>query len=233
MAKEMDDSQAFLFYADKFYSGTADMLPETVGIYIRLLSKLWNMPDGLPNDLKKLARLSLVSERKFNQCWHNDMLSEKFFENSNGTLLNERLEIIREKRLRKSIVARESAEKRWTKTDANAMQTHSERNANGMHISKDKISKENKENTKRKDFVPPTWNEVANYIWNKVVSEGKKPDKNKIKTVAESLVDFYQSKGWIVGKVKMKDWKAATNNWIRDKDVLAEPTQERKFLGEE
>ena len=184
MAKEMDDSQAFLFYADKFYSGTADMLPETVGIYIRLLSKLWNMPDGLPKDLKKLARLSLVSERKFNQCWNNDMLSEKFFENSNGMLLNERLEIIREKRLRKSIVARESAEKRWTKTDANAMQTHSERNANGMHISKDKISNENKENTKRKDFVPPTWNEVANYIWNKVVSEGKKPDKNKIKTVA-------------------------------------------------
>ena len=139
----MDDSQAFLFYADKFYSGTADMLPETVGIYIRLLSKLWNMPEGLPNDLKKLARLSLVSERKFNQCWNNDMLSEKFFENSNGMLLNERLEIIREKRLRKSIVARESAEKRWTKTDANAMQTHSERNANGMHISKDKISKVN------------------------------------------------------------------------------------------
>lgn len=233
MAKEMDDSQAFLFYADKFYSGTADMLPETVGIYIRLLSKLWNMPEGLPKDVKKLARLSLVSERKFNQCWNNDMLSEKFFENPNGMLLNERLEIIREKRLRKSITARESAEKRWTKNDANAMQTHSERNANGMHISKDKISKENKENTKRKDFVPPTWNEVANYIWNKVVNDGKTPDKNKIKTVAESLVDFYQSKGWMVGKVKMKDWKAATNNWIRDKDVLAEPKQGRKFLGEE
>lgn len=233
MAKEMDDSQAFLFYADKFYSGTADMLPETVGIYIRLLSKLWNMPEGLPNDLKKLARISLVSERKFNQCWYNDMLSEKFFENSVGTLQNERLEIIREKRLRKSIVARESAEKRWTKTDANAMQTHSERNANGMHISKDKISKENKENTKRKDFVPPTWNEVANYILKKVTTDGKTPDRNKIKTQAESFVDFYQSKGWVVGKNKMIDWEAATRNWIKDKDIFAEVMQERKFLGED
>ena len=102
-----------------------------------------------------------------------------------------------------------------------------------MDIDKDKDKDMVKETETLKTFKPPTWNEVANYIWNKVVSEGKKPDKNKIKTVAESLVDFYQSKGWIVGKVKMKDWKAATNNWIRDKDVLAEPTQERKFLGEE
>ena len=102
-----------------------------------------------------------------------------------------------------------------------------------MDIDKDKDKYMVKETATLKTFKPPTWNEVANYIWNKVVSEGKKPDKNKIKTVAESLVDFYQSKGWIVGKVKMKDWKAATNNWIRDKDVLAEPTQERKFLGEE
>lgn len=102
-----------------------------------------------------------------------------------------------------------------------------------MDIDKDKDKDMVKETATLKTFKPPTWNEVANYIWNKVVSEGKKPDKNKIKTVAESLVDFYQSKGWVVGKVKMKDWKAATNNWIRDKDVLAEVIQERKFLGEE
>lgn len=102
-----------------------------------------------------------------------------------------------------------------------------------MDIDKDKDKDMVKETATLKTFKPPTWNEVANYIWNKVVSEGKKPDKNKIKTVAESLVDFYQSKGWIVGKVKMKDWRAATNNWIRDKDVLAETIHERKFLGEE
>jgi len=102
-----------------------------------------------------------------------------------------------------------------------------------MDIDKDKDKDMVKETATLKTFKPPTWNEVANYIWNKVVSEGKKPDKNKIKTVAESLVDFYQSKGWVVGKVKMKDWQAATNNWIRDKDVLAEVMQERKFLGEE
>jgi hypothetical protein len=29
----------------------------------------------------------------------------------------------------------------------------------------------------------------------------------------ESFFDFYQSKGWYVGKNKMKDWKAAVRNW--------------------
>jgi hypothetical protein len=32
---------------------------------------------------------------------------------------------------------------------------------------------------------------------------------------AQRFVDFYESKGWMVGKSKMKDWKAAYRNWNR------------------
>lgn len=32
---------------------------------------------------------------------------------------------------------------------------------------------------------------------------------------AKSFYDFYESKNWMVGKTKMKDWKAAARNWIR------------------
>jgi len=32
---------------------------------------------------------------------------------------------------------------------------------------------------------------------------------------AEAFIDFYESKGWMVGKNKMKDWKAAVRNWER------------------
>tara|TARA_R110002020_G_scaffold212120_1_gene418533 strand:+ start:1010 stop:1633 length:624 start_codon:yes stop_codon:yes gene_type:complete len=40
--------------------------------------------------------------------------------------------------------------------------------------------------------------------------------KNKID--AEAFYDFYESKGWMVGRSKMKDWKAAVRNWEkRDK----------------
>lgn len=51
-------------------------------------------------------------------------------------------------------------------------------------------------------FVPPTVDEVNAYI------------KAKGYTVdAQRFVNFYESKGWVVGKAKMKDWKAAVRNW--------------------
>lgn len=53
-------------------------------------------------------------------------------------------------------------------------------------------------------FKKPTTSEVAAYA----ASLGF--DLN-----AESFVDFYESKGWVVGKSPMKDWKAAVRNWRR------------------
>ena len=32
---------------------------------------------------------------------------------------------------------------------------------------------------------------------------------------ASTFIDFYTSKGWMVGKNKMKDWKAAVRTWER------------------
>ena len=59
-----------------------------------------------------------------------------------------------------------------------------------------------KENTKRKNFIPPTVDEVKEYI----DSVGSQVD-------AESFVAFYESKGWMVGKNKMRSWKAAIVTW--------------------
>ena len=33
---------------------------------------------------------------------------------------------------------------------------------------------------------------------------------------ADIFFDHFESKGWFVGKSKMKCWKAATRNWIRN-----------------
>ena len=51
-------------------------------------------------------------------------------------------------------------------------------------------------------FIPPTIDEVDAYC---------KERKNGINP--ETFYDFYQSKGWMVGKDKMKDWKAAVRTW--------------------
>ena len=51
-------------------------------------------------------------------------------------------------------------------------------------------------------FVPPTVQDVEAYIREK----GYNVD-------ARRFVDFYESKGWMVGKNRMKDWRAAVRTW--------------------
>ena len=54
-------------------------------------------------------------------------------------------------------------------------------------------------------FTPPTVEEVADYCLER---------RNGIS--AQRFVDFYTSKGWMVGKTKMKDWKASVRTWEQD-----------------
>ena len=58
--------------------------------------------------------------------------------------------------------------------------------------------------TKAKRFIPPTVDEVAAYCQER--GNSLDPD---------AFVDFYASKGWMVGKNLMKDWKAAVRTWER------------------
>lgn len=60
-----------------------------------------------------------------------------------------------------------------------------------------------KEPSKR--FAPPTQNQVFEYMQERDFAHRKE---------SESFVNFYESKGWMVGRSKMKDWKAAVRNWI-------------------
>ena len=64
---------------------------------------------------------------------------------------------------------------------------------------------------KRKKFIPPSLGEVSEYI----KSKGYSID-------ASAFIDFYKSKGWMVGRNKMKDWKASVRTWVnRDKPPKA------------
>ena len=54
-------------------------------------------------------------------------------------------------------------------------------------------------------FDPPTVEQVREYC----KERGNYVD-------ADRFVDFYSAKGWMVGKNRMKDWKAAVRTWERD-----------------
>ena len=86
-------------------------------------------------------------------------------------------------------------------------------------------NKEFKENdtpngvSKRKCFAPPTVEEVRAYCQER----GNNIDPQR-------FVDFYESKGWFVGKNKMKDWKAAVRNWeSRDKQNTPKQSNEKTW----
>lgn len=56
-------------------------------------------------------------------------------------------------------------------------------------------------------FVPPSVSEVAEYCRER--GNGVDPQR---------FVDFYAAKGWMMGKNKMKDWRASVRTWERKEE---------------
>jgi hypothetical protein len=69
-----------------------------------------------------------------------------------------------------------------------------------VRLGKDRLGKDRLGNKKR--FTPPTLEEVKAYCFER---------NNQVD--AEQFIDFYSSKGWMVGKNPMKDWKACVRTW--------------------
>ena len=57
---------------------------------------------------------------------------------------------------------------------------------------------------KKQAFSPPSLTEVKSYC----SERGNNIDP-------QGFIDFYEAKGWMIGKNKMKDWKAAVRTWER------------------
>ena len=107
---------------------------------------------------------------------------------------------------------RKGAEARWQNmaNDGKAIANDS-KNAIREEKNREDIEKEIP-TVSRKRFVAPTVEEVAAYCHEK----GYQVD-------AERFVDFYASKGWLVGKSPMKDWRAAVRTWAKDRKEQTPP----------
>jgi len=67
-----------------------------------------------------------------------------------------------------------------------------------------------------KPFVPPSIQEIEEYCTQR---------QNNID--AQKFLDFYESKGWMIGKNKMKNWKASVRTW-ESNSKNEKPTQKRE-----
>ena len=100
----------------------------------------------------------------------------------------------------KSICERNSdnAKKRWDATASDRIPKHT-KNADSDIDSDSDIDKDIKVN---KGFVKPSIEELKTYMIEIGMTD-----------VSEKWFDYYESNGWLVGKNKMKNWKAAVRTW--------------------
>jgi hypothetical protein len=113
----------------------------------------------------------------------------------------------------RSLKAKKAAEARWHKENKNNNLMLNDACSNAMSITKQcpspspspSPSPNNKERgEKSKIFSPPSLQEVKAYCHER---------NNRVS--AEQWYDFYQAKNWMIGKNKMRDWKAAVRTWER------------------
>ena len=171
------------------------------GIYWALIEELYQNANALQTNYKRIAFDMRVDEKIIKSIIENFDLFIVENEFFGSLSVQRRLDM----RNDKSTKARESAQKRWTK-DANALQTQSDSNA----IKESKLKE-----SKRKVFIKPNVEEIKKEF----------PTFN-----AEHFFNYYESNGWMVGRNKMKDWKAAIRTWSKPKQQVEVSPEEQKAI---
>lgn len=182
-SKKITESDAFL-----------DMPSSTQNLYFHL--NMDGDDDGFVGSPKKVMRMCGAKEDDF-----KILLAKRFiiiFENGvcvikhwliHNTLKNDRYH--------ETVYIEE---KKMIQVKGNKAYTDCFQNGNILetqhNITKHNITKVSKR------FTPPTPLEIKDYC---------KQRMNQVN--AEKFFDFYESKGWMVGKNKMKDWKACVRTW--------------------
>jgi uncharacterized protein YdaU (DUF1376 family) len=192
----MSKDPAFLFYPNDYLGGTMGMTFEQKGAYIDLLIFQFNNHHFTESQAKQVLSIC------FSSAW--EVLKGKF-KKDGDFYFNERLrdEINKRKAYTESRRNNALHTKNISKAYAKHMGNGNE-NRN-KDINKDKINKE------RKIFTPPTLEEITNYC---------KERRNKIDP--QLFIDKYIGNGWMVGKNKMKDWKAVVRTWEKNNFNIGE-----------
>ena len=210
MAKELP---YFKFEPNQWENGNIQICSrEDKGLFIDLCSMYWTRLGDVPF---KLAVNKLCGG---NASAFDSLMRENIFTVINDLIcidyLNEQLSDFDETSKINSKNAREGWEKR------RKIKEESERNATASNpqSENDAIREEERreENKKVVKFIPPSADDVKIYC----ISRNNNVNVNK-------FIDFYESKGWMIGKTKMKDWKACIRTW--EKDSIESPKQQKSI----
>ena len=212
-AKTIIDSDAFL-----------DMPLSSQSLYFHLSMRADD--DGFINNPKKIQRMIGASDDDYKLLIAKNFIIP--FESGIVVIKHWKIHNYIQKDRYKETVYKEEKSLLITKTnnaytldteciqDVYALETQDSIGKDSIEIDKSKDSID-KDNVKRKEisndiskrekskFIPPTVEEVREYC----LERGNKIDP-------EYFVAFYESKGWMVGKNKMKNWKMAIITWEKN-----------------
>lgn len=212
MAKKNKDP-AFLMYSADFLVGTALMTNEQVGMYIRIL-----MHQHQSGHLSKDEIVLICGT-------YDSKVMSKFQQDENGLYFNERLEEESIKRAKYSesrrnnrISSRNADFSTETQVvDVTDVETYvvsydADMSAHMENVNENINDKCNSmvivdntdydDSTPERKIIPPTVAMIRAYC----LKRGNNVDP-------QAFRDFYESKGWMIGKNKMKDWQGAVRTW--------------------
>ena len=209
----------FPFYVNDFAAdGVVEaMSTEEVGAYILLLCKAWlqNPAGSIPNDDHILARWCRLSEDRWQKS--KKSILSAFFLDSDGRYHQKRMQseykALINKKKERSKSGSLGAKKRWHSYSiainqplANDSISESESESESeslISLSKGTLLKQKNTPMKHHDVIPPSIETVK-----LLCATSGLPDSE-----GEIFWNFYESKGWMVGKTKMRSLRGAIGGW--------------------
>lgn len=145
----------------------------------------------------------LTEEDMLNICkTYDEKIYRKFIKTEDGLYYNERMK--REVDRRKEYSDSRRKNRTHMSNICKSYVKHMETETETINI--------NKDNTKKETFKKPTVDEISEYC--KERNNDVNPNK---------FFDFYEAKGWLIGKNKVKDWKACVRTWEKNSNEVKEP----------
>lgn len=198
-----ESKNSFLLYTEQ--KEVIDKLSdEQAGQLIKAIYKYAN--DGEMPELEGLLDIVIIP---FKQCIdkNNEKYEEVIKKRSEAGKLGGRPKGEEVEKQTKAKKANAFLEKQTKAKKADNDNVNENVNVNDNDL-KDKEKPPTEAERKPRAFIAPTLDEVLAYSKEFEEQSGKGID-------CERFIDFYESKNWMVGKNKMKDWKAALRNWAR------------------
>ena len=232
--KKTGKAPAFQFYASDWLGSNkrAMMSLEQQGAYLLLLCRQWSDPTcSLPDDDGLLAGLSELGEGWFTiGC---PLVRDCFPKHPtlDGRLANPKLLELRyekdEWRAKSSMGGKKSGAARRAKSGA-ATTCDTKKSANQTrtkHPTKREPTPQPNANT---PSPSPSPNSVTTNVVTHTRARFTKPTVDEVRAYClerkngidpQQFIDHYESNGWMVGRTKMKDWRASVRTW-ENNDLL-------------